>query len=60
LALIWVSVSLKRALIELLSNCTKSGVRPACFSACSTRAVTALSTFTVALPLDTCTAGASP
>ena len=37
LALIWVSVSAKRALTELPSNCTKSALMPAAVSACSTR-----------------------
>jgi hypothetical protein len=37
-----------------------SGLMPAAASACSTRTCVVLSTFTVALPAETCTAGASP
>jgi hypothetical protein len=60
LALIWSSVVAKRALTELPSNCTKSGFRPAAASVCSMRGTRLESSLSVALPLDTCTAGASP
>jgi hypothetical protein len=60
LALICVSVSEKRARTEVPSSCTKSAGRLADFSASCTRPTSAGSTFTVALPEDTCTAGASP
>ena len=48
------------ALTEVPSNCTKSGFTCACSSACCTRCTSAASTLIVALPLETCTAGASP
>jgi hypothetical protein len=60
LALSWVSVLLKRALIELPSNVMASGSIPAALRASCTRAWVAVSTLTVALAADTCTAGASP
>ena len=60
LALSCWSVSAKRAFTELPSNCTKSGFSPAAASICSTRCAKPGSIFSVALPLDTCTAGASP
>jgi len=59
LALSWVSVSAKRALTELPSNCTKSALTPACCSAASMRDVIDASILTVTLALETCTAGAS-
>jgi len=60
LALSWVSVSTKRALAEPPSNCTKSALTPAAPSADSMRGTMPASSLSVALPLDTCTAGASP
>jgi hypothetical protein len=60
LALICVSVSAKRAFAELPSNCTKSALMPAPLNADSMRGTTPASSLSVALPLDTCTAGASP
>ncbi len=59
LALRWVSRSPKRAFTELPSNCTKSAVRPASFKICAMRGASDESTFTMVLPLLTCTAGAS-
>ena len=56
----WVSVSRKRTLTELLSRNRPVFSMPAAFSAASTRARVCVSTFSVALPLETCTAGASP
>jgi len=60
LALSWVSVSRKRALIDVPSKVMASGSIPAALSTSWTRAWVAASTLTVALPGDTCTAGASP
>ncbi len=60
LALSCVSVLSNRALIELPSKVMASTVIPAALSASCTRTCVALSTLTVDLADDTCTAGASP
>ena len=60
LALPWVSVSPKRALMEPASSAMPSAVMPAPFNACSTLASVVVSTLTVDLLLEICTAGASP
>jgi len=60
LALSWVSGVSKRAHTELPSSVRRWGVRPAACSAPSTRDSVPPSIRVVALPADTCTAGASP
>ena len=60
LALSWVSVSVKRALIEAPSRRTLSAAMLAALSAASTRSVDAASKRIPVLATDTCTAGASP
>jgi hypothetical protein len=60
LALSCASVSAKRARTDVPSSCTKSAFSPACRRACSTRPTSDASTLTVAFPLETWTAGASP
>ena len=59
-AWIWVSVESKRTLTDWPSNCTAAGVMFCAANAASTRVTVAASTRTVALPAETCTAGASP
>ena len=60
LAFSWVSGVSKRAHTELPSSVRRWGVTPADCSALSTRDSVPPSTRVVALPADTCTAGASP
>ncbi len=59
-ARICTSVVAKRARTDWPSNWIRSALTPASLSAAATRASTAASTRTVALPLETWTAGASP